>query len=259
MKRTGARRRPKRAPVIASSRSRPTCGTRSAGSRARGYAFVAVSTMAIGIGAATAAFSLVHGVLLSAPPFPEADRIVAVYEAGETSPDLPMSLPNFRDWKVRTRTLDRMAAAFQLRVAVGTSAAPAIVDAARERRVLPDLRRAAGPRSRVRPRGRGCDQRRSRRAEPRVLAHDARRRLIGCGSRGRSRRRDRATSSASRSSRGSHPAQPWRKHARSSRQSPQHCMARIPTCGRIRRSRRRYARFTTMWLARRADSSRGSP
>ena len=50
-------------------------------SRTPGFTVVALLTMALGIGANTAIFSLVSGVLLKPLPFPEAERIVEAYEA----------------------------------------------------------------------------------------------------------------------------------------------------------------------------------
>src|SRR3984957_20731726 len=48
--------------------------------RSPGFAIVAILTLALGIGANTALFSLVNGILLAPLRFPQADRLVALYQ-----------------------------------------------------------------------------------------------------------------------------------------------------------------------------------
>src|SRR2546422_5486730 len=54
--------------------------------RERGFALVAILTIALGIGATTTLFSIANGVLLKPLPWPEADRIVRVTEMRKGQP-----------------------------------------------------------------------------------------------------------------------------------------------------------------------------
>jgi putative ABC transport system permease protein len=81
-------------------------------SRSPGFAAVALATIALGIGANTAIFSVVDAVLLSPLPFPGADRLVAVFQ---TQPSRGVSgngasYPNFDDWRNRSRSFEELAA-----------------------------------------------------------------------------------------------------------------------------------------------------
>src|SRR5690242_5897463 len=77
------------------------------------FAIAAVITMALGIGATTAIFSLVHAVLLRPLPFPEPDRLIRItqedHSTGATLPE-SLSYPDYFDWRARNRTLTGMAA-----------------------------------------------------------------------------------------------------------------------------------------------------
>ena len=72
--------------------------------RAPGFTAVAVLTLALGIGANAAIFSVVHGILLKPLPYHEPDRLVALYHLSEGQ-RASMSGPNFTDLKNRTQTL----------------------------------------------------------------------------------------------------------------------------------------------------------
>lgn len=74
-----------------------------------GFTLVALLTLAIGIGANTAIFSVVNAVLLKPLPFPEADRLVRVYE-GTTGGLETASPPNFADWRNENTAFDEMGA-----------------------------------------------------------------------------------------------------------------------------------------------------
>jgi predicted permease len=75
-----------------------------------GFTAVAVLTLALGIGANTAIFSVVNGVLLRPLPYPEPDRLVQVYERSAQFNEMSVSYPNFRDWERMNRSFAGMAA-----------------------------------------------------------------------------------------------------------------------------------------------------
>lgn len=77
--------------------------------RAPGPAAVSILTLALGIGAATAVFSVVDGVLLRPLPYPEPDRILRLYQVGSSGSRMNVSEPNFDDWKAETRSFRAMA------------------------------------------------------------------------------------------------------------------------------------------------------
>jgi putative ABC transport system permease protein len=77
--------------------------------RSPGYAVVAILTLGIGIGAATALFSVVHGVLLRPLPFPQSDRIVHLWEVDSRGHLVRVTDPNFADWSDQSRSFTGLA------------------------------------------------------------------------------------------------------------------------------------------------------
>jgi predicted permease len=74
------------------------------------FTTVTVLTLALGIGANTAIFSVVNGVLLNPLPFHDASRIVSMFEATPNFPKGSISYPNFLDWQRDNRSFEAMAA-----------------------------------------------------------------------------------------------------------------------------------------------------
>jgi putative ABC transport system permease protein len=77
----------------------------------RGFTLVAIITLAFGIGANTAIFSVVNAVLLEPLPYLNAERLVAIWE---TRPNvrfdrMPTSGPDFEDWVSQTKSFETLA------------------------------------------------------------------------------------------------------------------------------------------------------
>ncbi|MBA2645733.1 MAG: ABC transporter permease [Pyrinomonadaceae bacterium] len=73
------------------------------------FTFVAVLTLALGIGANTAIFSVVNTVLLRPLPYPEADRLMMLSERHEQIPTRFISYPNFLDWRTHNQVFEAMS------------------------------------------------------------------------------------------------------------------------------------------------------
>ena len=78
--------------------------------KARGFATVAILTLALGIGANAAIFSFVDGVLLKRLPYPDADRIFQVWEKPPDGGNNVVSTANFLDWQRQSDVFETMAA-----------------------------------------------------------------------------------------------------------------------------------------------------
>lgn len=76
-----------------------------------GFTFVAVLTLALGIGANTSIFSVVNAVLLRPLPYPDADRVVILNESDADQPNISVSFPNYLDWKREAKSFENLAVA----------------------------------------------------------------------------------------------------------------------------------------------------
>jgi predicted permease len=82
--------------------------------RAPGFTAAALVTLALGIGANTAVFSVVRTVLLTPLPFAEPDQLVRVWHAnhGTSAERNATSEPDFNDWRAQTRAAQSMGGYF---------------------------------------------------------------------------------------------------------------------------------------------------
>jgi putative ABC transport system permease protein len=78
--------------------------------RQRGFASAVVATIGLAVGATTAVFSIVNAVLVRGLPVADPDRVVWVSSIRRDNPNGPFTLPEYIDYRARTRTLAGLAA-----------------------------------------------------------------------------------------------------------------------------------------------------
>jgi predicted permease len=78
--------------------------------KAPGFAAIAILTLALGIGANTAIFSVVNAILLNPLPFPQPERLMVLFHARANFPNGSISYLNFLDWQRENHSFERMAA-----------------------------------------------------------------------------------------------------------------------------------------------------
>jgi predicted permease len=74
-----------------------------------GFTAVAVLTLALAIGANTALFSVINGVLLNPLPYPQPEQLLTLHESKPNFNTGSISYPNFLDWQKENHTLSSMA------------------------------------------------------------------------------------------------------------------------------------------------------
>jgi putative ABC transport system permease protein len=93
--------------------------------RTPGFTLVAILLLAIGIGANTAMFSLIRGVLLRPLPYVQPERLVTLWESVDHGAlRWEVSYPNFVDFKARARSFDSLSAYTMLTVTVTGNSEP---------------------------------------------------------------------------------------------------------------------------------------
>src|SRR5678815_2213499 len=77
-----------------------------------GFTLIAASTLALGIGANTAIFSVVSALLLRALPYAESEQLMLLSEKPHVGQRDSASYPNYADWRVRAQSFEGMAIAW---------------------------------------------------------------------------------------------------------------------------------------------------
>src|SRR5688500_3142680 len=75
-----------------------------------GFSAIVIVTLALGIGASTAIFSVVNSVMLRRLPYPNAGRIVAIQELNPEGRQGQVTGPNFLDWRAQNTVFEHLAA-----------------------------------------------------------------------------------------------------------------------------------------------------
>ena len=75
-----------------------------------GFTAIVIVTLALGIGATSAIFSVVNSVMLRRLPYPTADRIVAIQEVNAEGRPGQVTGPNFLDWRAQNTVFEHLAA-----------------------------------------------------------------------------------------------------------------------------------------------------
>jgi putative ABC transport system permease protein len=75
-----------------------------------GFTLIVVLTLALGIGANSAIFSVINGVLLKPLPFPEPEQVVKLWESKQAGWQGSVSVPNLKDWREQNTVFTKIAA-----------------------------------------------------------------------------------------------------------------------------------------------------
>ena len=78
--------------------------------RTPGFTAIVIGTLSLAIGATTAVFSIVNGVLLEPLPLRDASRVVSVSSVGRDGKRTPMSYQDFMDYRAQSKLIGAMSA-----------------------------------------------------------------------------------------------------------------------------------------------------
>jgi hypothetical protein len=100
-----------------------------------GFTAIAVLTLALGIGANTAIFTVFNGVLLRALPYPAPHRLVAIQEVfpkfARFGPSLPVTASHFREWRKQSHSFEDLSLVGDLAFTLTANGEPRRVAAGR--------------------------------------------------------------------------------------------------------------------------------
>ncbi len=74
------------------------------------FAMVIMLTLALSIGANSAIFSVIDGVLMKPLPYPQPDKLVRIFLTNAAYPKFPLNPFDFRDFRARSKSFDSLAA-----------------------------------------------------------------------------------------------------------------------------------------------------
>src|SRR5262247_1997039 len=74
-----------------------------------GFVSIAVITLALGIGASTAIFSIVYAVLLRPLSYPEQERIMVAWKKDTNNPFVELAIAEVRDWEEQNQSFTSLA------------------------------------------------------------------------------------------------------------------------------------------------------
>src|SRR5262245_43323307 len=100
----------KRSPMILESIGQDLRYAVRAYAKSPTFTLIMLTTLALGIGASTAIFSMVNGIVLRPLPFADPDRLIWINEVNPKGGVMSVSWPDFLDWRRRVQSLDGLAA-----------------------------------------------------------------------------------------------------------------------------------------------------
>ena len=96
-----------------------------------GFTVIAVLTLALGIGATTAVFSVVNAVVLRPLPFADADRLVGLRETLPDDPSIPLAYRTYAEWRDRNTVFEQVAAMVEWNANLETGGEPVLLEGMR--------------------------------------------------------------------------------------------------------------------------------